>query len=164
LDAAFAIARKEGIDGLNIRKLAKACNIAIGSVYNYFPNKDAVLAACRKRFWQEILTDQEKLARNGMGFTDFLMQYYGFLYSRLSQDDNSWLRVVDEDIEEEILNLLRKVLAGDGRINGAIWNLELAPETFLGNVWSNLLALLQAGENDCRFYIFLLEHLLYEGR
>jgi hypothetical protein len=28
---------------------------------------------------------------------------------------------------------------------------------------TNLMALLQAGENNCRFFLFLLEHLLYDA-
>ncbi|MBQ1681490.1 MULTISPECIES: TetR/AcrR family transcriptional regulator [Agathobacter] len=162
LEKAFVIARREGIDALTIRKLATECGIAVGSVYNYFANKEAVVAACRSLFWGEILKDQEKLVRPGMGFTDFLTQYYSFMAIRLAQDDNSWLRVMDQSTMHSVQKLFSEVLANDSRINGSIWNLELTPDNFVEHVRANLLALLQAGERDCRFYIFLLEHLLYE--
>lgn len=162
LEHAFQIARREGIDKLTIRKLAAECGIAVGSVYNYFPNKDAVVAACRSLFWTEVMKDQEKLIRSGMSFTDFLSQYYSFLSVRLARDDHSWLRVMDEPTKREVQKLFRQVLEKDMRVNGSIWNLELTPENFVENVRENLIALLQAGEKDCRFYIFLLEHLLYQ--
>ncbi|MBE5890251.1 MAG: TetR/AcrR family transcriptional regulator [Lachnospiraceae bacterium] len=162
LEKAFAIARRDGIDGLTVRKLAKECKIAVGSVYNYFPNKDAVVSACRSLFWREVLKDQEKLIRPGMRFTDFLTQYYAFLSVRLSKDDNSWLGVMDHQTMRDMQNLFGEVLAQDDRISGSIWNLELTPDNFTEHVCANLWALLQAGERDCRFYIYLLEHLLYE--
>lgn len=162
LKKAFAIARRDGIDGLTIRKLAKECDFAVGSMYNYYPNKGELVSACRNLFWSEVLKDQEKLVRSGIRFTDFLVQYYNFLTVRLSQDDTSWLKVMDRPTKLEVEKLLLTALEQDGRINGAIWNLQLTPQNMAEHVWDNLLALLQAGERDCRFYVFLLEHLLYE--
>lgn len=162
LEKAFAIARRDGIDGLTIRKLANECGIAIGSVYNYFPNKDAVVVACRRLFWTEVLKDQEKLIRAGMSFTNFLLQYYSFLSARLSQDDNSWLRVMDAPTVIEVQKLFLTVIEQDQRVNASIWNLELTPSNLVEHTRKNLLALLQAGEKDCRFYVFLLERLLYQ--
>jgi len=60
------------------------------------------------------------------------------------------------------IQLLREVLDQDERINPSIWNMELNQDAFVEYVFVNLMALLQAGENNCRFFIFLLEHLLYD--
>ena len=58
--------------------------------------------------------------------------------------------------------LLREALAQDPRVNPTIWNMELNQDAFVEYVFVNLMALLQAGENNCRFFLFLLEHLLYD--
>ena len=50
LEQALLIAKKEGIDKLSIRKLASACGIAIGSVYNYYPDKDTLVTAVAENF------------------------------------------------------------------------------------------------------------------
>ena len=163
-EAALAIAVREGIDHVSIRKLASACNMAVGSMYNYYPDKDALIAAVAETFWGTIMKDQEKLYRRGMGFTDFLEQYYSFLYSRLSHYDKSWLSELNgrRPQKKEAVQLLHHVLVEDRRVDPTIWNMELNQDIFIEYVFVNILALLQAGENNCRFFIYLLEHFLYD--
>ena len=85
------LAVREGVDAVSIRRIASACAISIGSVYNYYTNKETLVSDVASRFWNGILLDQEKLYHDGMRFTMFLEQYYLFLYGRLSQYDKSWL-------------------------------------------------------------------------
>ncbi len=170
LEQAMEIAKQEGPGGISIRKLAAACGISIGSVYNYFADKEQLTDEVVAQFWSRILMDQEKVYRGGMGFTQFLEQYYHLLYGRLSRYDRGWLeemylRISDEeghDMLSPIRLLLHKVLSEDEKINGRIWNLELNEDTFCDYVVTNLMALLKAEESNCRFFIFLLEHLLYD--
>lgn len=163
LEHAMQIALQEGIDAVNIRKLAAACNIAIGSVYNYYADKEELITEVSKRFWQKILLDQEKLYRKGIGFSTFLEQYYNYLYGRLTRYDKSWISGMNQAEPKQIATkLLKEVLQNDYRVNASIWNMELNEDAFCAYVFTNLMALLQAGENNCRFFIFLLEHLLYD--
>jgi AcrR family transcriptional regulator len=163
LEAAMEIAVRDGVDHVSIRKLAAACGIGVGSMYNYYPDKEALIAAVSEQFWDQILEDQEKVYRNGMGFTLFLEQYYGFLYGRLSHYDKSWLAQMNGRTKRtEAIALLHTVLEKDWQVNPAIWNMELNQDAFCEYVFVNLMALLQAGENNCRFFVFLLEHLLYD--
>lgn len=163
LEKAMEIALREGVDRVSIRKLAAACGIAVGSVYNYYPNKEALIAAVAERFWSGILADQEKLYRKGISFTVFLEQYYSFLYGRLAQYDKSWLmQISGRESEKSVIRMLKSVLLEDRRVNGSIWNMELNEDAFCQYVVTNLMALLQVGESNCRFFLFLLEHLLYD--
>jgi AcrR family transcriptional regulator len=163
LEKTMEIAIREGVDHVSIRKLSTACGIAIGSIYNYFPNKESLIAAVAEQFWSKILADQEMLYRSGMGFTDFLEQYYLFLYGRLAVYDKSWLLEINgRESEKSAIRMLKDVLQKDTRIRGSIWNMELNEDAFCSYVMTNLMALLRAGENNCRFFLFLLEHLLYD--
>lgn len=161
LEKALEIAMREGIDKVSMRKLSSACEIAIGSVYNYYPNKEAVMIAVAEHFWGHLLVDQEKLFQVGIEFTDFLEQYYMYLYGRLAKYDKSWLQSMDEKTKLHAVAFFHRVLLADSRVDGAIWNMDLNEEAFCEYVLTNILALLRAGENNCRFFIFLLEHLLY---
>lgn len=42
IDAAYAIASRDGISARSARKVALACGVAIGSVYAHHPTKDAL--------------------------------------------------------------------------------------------------------------------------
>lgn len=45
-----------GYDNFNIRSVARNCGIGVGTVYNYFPSKDALVAAFMAEDWQVCLT------------------------------------------------------------------------------------------------------------
>ena len=46
LDTAFAIASESGLSGLSIREVARACNVAVGTVYNSYPTKYDCARSC----------------------------------------------------------------------------------------------------------------------
>lgn len=54
LSTANTLVRETGLNGLNIRKVASACGIAPGTIYNYFPSKGALLIAMMEAFWREV--------------------------------------------------------------------------------------------------------------
>lgn len=162
LEKALELAIKEGVDQLSIRKLSKACGIAIGSIYNYYSNKEALVEAMAESFWNSIFQEQNQLYRKGIRFTQFLEQYYSFLYGKMMPYDNSWIRELEGKIpKENSLQLLQRVLMEDCDLNQSIWNMEFRPDSFCEYVFTNLMALLQSGEYNCRFFVFLLENLLY---
>lgn len=164
LEKAMEIAIEEGVDAVNMRRLATSCGIALGSVYNYYKDKDAIIREVAERFWTGILADQEKVYRDGMDFTTFLEQYYRYLYGRLARYDKSWLMGMSgRSPEKEAIRLLQKAIKQDRRVDKSIWNMELNEDAFCEYVMTNIMALLRAGENNCRFFIFLLDHLLYHA-
>ena len=44
-----------GYNGVTIRSVAKACGIALGTVYNYFPSKDHLIVSCMLETWNNCL-------------------------------------------------------------------------------------------------------------
>lgn len=172
LEHATRLALEQGIDYISIRKVAKDCDIAIGSIYNYFPNKDALTKAVAESFWDTILLQQEEIYHEKMAFTDFMNQYYRFLYGRLKKYNRTWLMEMNaagslqgDEAEgfRDAKKLMRKALDQDNNVKDQIWNMELNKDVFVDYVFENLLALLRAGESNCRFFLFLIEHLLYEN-
>ena len=50
LQTSRELIRTQGWDAVNIRNVAKPCDISVGSIYNYFQNKSSFgYGHCRKR-------------------------------------------------------------------------------------------------------------------
>ena len=98
-----------------------------------------------------------------MSFTQFLEWYYSYLHAKMSPYDGSWIRDLEGKIPKEAtIGLLMQVLKEDDKVNNSIWNMEFQPENFCDYVFTNIMALLQSGESNCKFFLYLLENLLYE--
>ena len=57
LTNARMITDTRGIDELSIRFIAKKSGVAVGTVYNYFSNKEELLLALTEKYWKEILLE-----------------------------------------------------------------------------------------------------------
>ena len=69
---AYAIASRDGISALSVRKVATACGIAVGSVYGYFPTKADLTAAVLTRFLDENLSGELCAVHPGERFTSYV--------------------------------------------------------------------------------------------
>ncbi|MCK7516317.1 MAG: TetR/AcrR family transcriptional regulator [Ignavibacteriales bacterium] len=63
LDAAIKIFAKEGFHQAKISQIAKEANVATGSVYLYFKNKDSVLIKIFEELWQKIYQETKVITK-----------------------------------------------------------------------------------------------------
>lgn len=56
--------RESGYGALTVRSVAKACGVGVGTVYNYFPSKDNLVAACMLEDWNGCM---EKIRKTSEG-------------------------------------------------------------------------------------------------
>jgi len=87
---AYAIASRDGISALSVRKVASACGIAVGSVYGYFPTKADLTAAVLTRFFEENLSDELCVVRPGERFTSYVRRFREALSSARAEMSVDW--------------------------------------------------------------------------
>ena len=54
LEASRELIRQKGWSAVNIRSVAAACGVSVGSIYNYFDSKAALVGAAVESVWCEI--------------------------------------------------------------------------------------------------------------
>lgn len=67
---------KEGLAAINMRTVAQACGVAVGSLYNYFPSKGALMQATIRSVWMDIFSVQER-NHQCSGFLEYLEWMFG---------------------------------------------------------------------------------------
>lgn len=63
LNKAKKILYDEGYSSISIRKVAKECNIAVGTIYNYFPSKKDLIVEMMVNFWEEYFYNIENVLK-----------------------------------------------------------------------------------------------------
>ena len=60
LEAAKREAKDKGLESIGMREIARASNIALGTLYNYFPNKDVLILSTISSIWKEAIEKLEE--------------------------------------------------------------------------------------------------------
>ena len=58
LKASRELIKKKGLNSINMRSLAEAANISVGSIYNFFKSKDELTIAVISSVWFDIFHTQ----------------------------------------------------------------------------------------------------------
>lgn len=69
------IISQDGINGLNMRKVAKFSNLAIGTVYYYFPSKESLITASIESVWEDIFM-LDNISLDNFDTCDFVKYVY----------------------------------------------------------------------------------------
>ncbi len=97
LDAARAILRESGIEGISIRTLAERVDYSPSAIYKYFDSKEAILAALREEGWRlsEAMSAEmdftgmspvEMILAGGMNYMRFARTYPEYFKLMLSSE------------------------------------------------------------------------------
>ncbi|QUH30383.1 TetR/AcrR family transcriptional regulator [Vallitalea guaymasensis] len=175
LSAAKEIALKEGISAINIRSVAKKCNISIGTVYNSFPTKNDLLFSVVEDFWENAFIDINKCITMEKGFIEKIEDIYNNLFQYLDQFQENWLeqlsllkscdksfgRKREHDFFAKIQTILVKMLAEEKTIKSSIWTDVFTKERLSVFIFDCMLDMLRRKEQDLQFFVETLNRILY---
>lgn len=91
LFTAKQLVEREGIAALSMRKLATECDIALGTIYNYYPTKMELIINIIEDFWIGCFSDFDLRDSSDMGFFEYLKQLYFHILGYLESFRNNWL-------------------------------------------------------------------------
>lgn len=166
--------QREGWSAVNIRSVAAACGVSVGSIYNYFDSKAALMSATVESVWCEIFHHPE----DGSVFQDTqacitwlyermeygCKQYPGFftLHSLgFLGEDKSDGRQKMQQTWQHILDGLCSVLQRDTKVRPDAFTQQFTAEKFANLLFSLMLSALLRQDYDPSAVLEIVRRTLY---
>ncbi len=166
--------RRQGWSAINIRSVAAACGVSVGSIYNYFESKADLLGAIVASVWHEIFHDPEITA----DFSDTqtciawiykrmeygCQQYPGFftLHSlSFMQEDKEAGKVQMQQIWRHITHRLLSVLRQDTKVRPNAFSEQFTAEKLADVLFSLILSALLRQDYDSTAIQEIVRRTLY---
>lgn len=167
---------EEGIQAVNMRSVANACHVAVGSLYNYFPSKADLINATVADVWKDIFHMSGK-ALPFQQFTDCLKwlfesiqsgceKYPGFFtfhsVSYASEDKEKGRRMMEQyfiHIKESLL----QVLQNDPLVREDAFDETFSQTMFVELIFTLVTSMLLQNVYDCDALLIMVERCIYGG-
>lgn len=174
LEASRELIRQQGWSAVSIRSVAAACGVSVGSIYNYFDSKTALVSAAVESVWCEIFHRPE----NDAVFQDIrscmiwiyermeygCRQYPGFftLHSLgFMREEKSDGKQKMQQTWQHILEGLCSVLKRDRNIRPDAFTEQFTAETFADVLFSLMLSALLRQDYDPEAVLEIIRRTLY---
>lgn len=165
LEAAKQIVYEEGLDKLNIRTLAKHCDISVGAIYNYFPSKSELIFCVIEDFWKSVFHKDICQMSEVLSFPDFFALVYDRLQENLKEfhllfsaqlhllqsGDKLRGRAMEAKYMQHMQDAFLQILQADTNIDPNIWNAIFTPEQFISFLFQNMIVSLTKGDMDAAY-------------
>lgn len=182
LETCRGIVRKQGLSGINVRAVASACGVAPGTLYNYFPDKNALVLAVTADVWSDVfcLDGQQEPGQGqgqGTGFAthvkrifkrarEGMARYPGILPTHvLDLAGNSEQRSVGQDMMRSFFARVQddtmRALESDSRVKPDAFSGNLSKRGFVELVTQQIIVLLILGKDNCDALVATIKTALY---
>ena len=175
LKASRELIERQGWSAVNIRSVAAACGVSVGSIYNYFDSKAALVSATVESVWCEIFRRPEdgtvfedtqaciiwmygRMEAGGRRYPGFFtLHSLGFMQEEKAQGKQSMQRAW-RHILEELCSVLRR----DARIRSNAFTGQLTVEQVADVLFSLMLSALLRQSYDPAAVLEIVRRTLYE--
>ena len=163
-----------GLEGLNIRDVAKKCGVSIGSIYNYFPTKSDLIVATIESIWKDIMhgykscEPQHNFVQNiqalflniQTGSQKYPSFFSAHAMSVTAFDKEKGRKSMNISFSHMKKNLLT-ALNADAQVKATAFSETFTKEAFIDFVFNNLITLLMNQESSCDFLLEVIQRILY---
>lgn len=175
LDQSRMLVTTQGWQAVNIRNVAAACGVSVGSIYNYFASKSDLVTATVESIWHDIFHFSECEA-DFDSFTDCVQwifdsiktgseKYPGFFTSHAMlflRDDKTNEQQLMAQSWEHIQTELYHILKKDKNVRPDAFNSILTPQKFVDIIFSLIISALIRHNYDSSSILELIRRVIYE--
>jgi AcrR family transcriptional regulator len=169
------IVLEKGMQGLNIRDVARRCGVSVGSIYNYFPTKSDLMVATIESVWKEIMHGYKKCEEQH-SFVDSVQSLFLTIqkssekYPSFFSAHSMSLATLDKEkgrqsMERHFTHMKQGLLAAlyaDGEVNENTFSPTFHKEGFIEFVFTNLITLLIQETDSCDFLLEAIRRIIYK--
>ncbi len=165
---------EHGLSSVNMRAVAAACGVSVGSVYNYFPSKGDLISAVVEDVWHDIFHMPGELS----SFSSFPQcvawifnsickgcqeypEFFSLHSMSFASNEKEKGRLVMNHCFGHIKTNLLVVLQNDSKIRQGIFSETFTPESFVDMVFSLITSMLLQGKKDCSPLLEMIYCCLY---
>lgn len=165
--------QRQGWSAVNIRSVATACGVSVGSIYNYFGSKAELVSATIESVWHDIF----HLPQETLRFNDTLAciiwiyermeygckKYPGFfaLHSFTFGQEKSDGKQLMYQTWEHIINGLGSVLKQDPKVRSDAFDQQFTAEKFSDILFSLILSALLRQDYDPSAVLEIIRRTIY---
>ncbi|WP_312373110.1 TetR/AcrR family transcriptional regulator [Lachnoclostridium sp.] len=168
------IVMERGISAINMRTVANACGVAVGSIYNYFPSKTELITATVEDVWKDIF-HMSGDTFEFLNFKDCLLwlfesinkgckKYPGFfnLHSMsFASEDKVKGRQMMEHYFGHIKQSLLYVLEHDTNVRSNAFNDILTADEFVNLIFTTFTSMLLQRQEHCKALLEMVSRCIY---
>lgn len=168
------IVAERGLKALHMRPVARECHIALGTLYNYYADKDALVLATVESIWKEIFHGVHPVAA-GVAFPDYIAQIYGrirrgaeaypgFLTGHSISIAGARRKEARSVMEHTFAHMkagMLQVLQSDPSVPESAFPPAFPREAFVGFVLDHLLVLLVQDRPDCSMLLEIIRRAIH---
>ena len=174
LKASRELIRKQGWSAVSIRSVAAACGVSVGSIYNYFDSKSALVGAAVESVWCEIFHRPEnaavfqdtqacvswmyeRMAYGGRQYPGFFtLHSLGFLREERADGKRRM-----QQTWQHILDGLCAVLRQDAKVRADAFTPQFTVERFADVLFAQMVSALLRQDYDPTAVLELIRRTLY---
>lgn len=166
---------EKGLSSLDMRSVARACHVALGSLYNYFPSKDALVTATIESVWQDIFHMEQCCEQKPFP------EYVGWIFDSVRQGTREYphfftahsisvassareqARKTMEQYFSHMKAGMAQALRADPSVREDAFSASFSESDLIDFVLSNLLTLLAQQQDDCGVLLEVIRRVLYRN-
>lgn len=174
LKASRELIRQQGWSAVSIRSVAAACGVSVGSIYNYFDSKSALVGAAVESVWCEIFHRPEnaavfqdvqscvtwmyeRMAYGGQQYPGFFtLHSLGFLREERADGKRRM-----QQTWQHILDVLCAVLRQDTKVRADAFTPQFTVEQFADVLFAQMVSALLRQDYDPTAVLELIRRTLY---
>ena len=167
------IVAAKGIKGLNMRLVADGCHVALGTLYNYYADKDTLVLATVESIWKDIF-HADRPCETDLPFPD----YVAGLYTRIQKGVETYpgfltghAASIADTRQSEAKNMMERIFAhmkagmlhvllNDRSVPEVVFSDRFSQEDFVCFVLDHVLILLMHGQPDCSVLLEIIRRVI----